>query len=48
MQLALVRNPDILATVAAHQSRPFTVGFAAETQDVAHYAKDKLQRKSLI
>lgn len=47
MQLALVRNPDILATVAAHQSRPFTVGFAAETQDVAHYAKDKLQRKKL-
>ncbi|WP_394202331.1 bifunctional phosphopantothenoylcysteine decarboxylase/phosphopantothenate--cysteine ligase CoaBC [Shewanella waksmanii] len=47
MALPLVRNPDILATVAAHQHRPFTVGFAAETQDVAHYAKDKLSRKKL-
>ncbi len=47
MTLALIRNPDILATVASHQQRPFTVGFAAETQDVAHYAKDKLKRKKL-
>ncbi len=47
MSLALVRNPDILATVAAHEARPFTVGFAAETQDVEHYAKDKLTRKKL-
>ncbi|NRD72237.1 bifunctional phosphopantothenoylcysteine decarboxylase/phosphopantothenate--cysteine ligase CoaBC [Shewanella sp. VB17] len=47
MQLALIRNPDILATVANHHPRPFTVGFAAETQDVEHYAKDKLIRKKL-
>ncbi|MCE9680320.1 bifunctional phosphopantothenoylcysteine decarboxylase/phosphopantothenate--cysteine ligase CoaBC [Shewanella sp. AS1] len=47
MALALVRNPDILATVASHTPRPFTVGFAAETQDVEHYAKDKLKRKKL-
>ncbi|QYK01750.1 bifunctional phosphopantothenoylcysteine decarboxylase/phosphopantothenate--cysteine ligase CoaBC [Shewanella psychrotolerans] len=47
MALALVRNPDILATVAAHEHRPFTVGFAAETQDVEHYAKNKLTRKKL-
>ncbi len=47
MSLALVRNPDILATVAAHEAHPFTVGFAAETQDVDHYAKDKLTRKKL-
>ncbi|MCL1039642.1 bifunctional phosphopantothenoylcysteine decarboxylase/phosphopantothenate--cysteine ligase CoaBC [Shewanella submarina] len=47
MQLALVRNPDILATVAAQDARPFTVGFAAETHDVEHYAKDKMQRKKL-
>lgn len=47
MALTLVRNPDILASVAAHPQRPFTVGFAAETQDVAHYAKDKLKRKNL-
>lgn len=47
MQLALVRNPDILATVANHSPRPFTIGFAAETQDVERYAKDKLVNKKL-
>lgn len=47
MQLALVRNPDILATVAQHTPRPFTVGFAAETNDVEQYARGKLQRKKL-
>ncbi|WP_351088299.1 bifunctional phosphopantothenoylcysteine decarboxylase/phosphopantothenate--cysteine ligase CoaBC [Shewanella sp. S1-49-MNA-CIBAN-0167] len=47
MQLALVRNPDILATVAEHTPRPFTVGFAAETNDVEQYARGKLQRKKL-
>ncbi|MGL5360113.1 MAG: bifunctional phosphopantothenoylcysteine decarboxylase/phosphopantothenate--cysteine ligase CoaBC [Shewanella sp.] len=47
MQLALVRNPDILATVAHLPHRPFTVGFAAETHDVETYARDKLQRKNL-
>ena len=37
LQLELVRNPDILAEVAALRShRPFTVGFAAETHDVLH------------
>jgi phosphopantothenoylcysteine decarboxylase/phosphopantothenate--cysteine ligase len=29
------------------QGRPFTVGFAAETQDVEHYARGKLTRKNL-
>ena len=47
MQLALVRNPDILAAVAQHTIRPFTVGFAAETNDVEQYARCKLQRKKL-
>lgn len=47
MQLALVRNPDILATVAHLPHRPFTVGFAAETHDVEAYARDKLKRKNL-
>ncbi|WP_108944774.1 bifunctional phosphopantothenoylcysteine decarboxylase/phosphopantothenate--cysteine ligase CoaBC [Shewanella halifaxensis] len=47
MQLALVRNPDILASVANHASRPFTVGFAAETNDVEQYARGKLSRKKL-
>ncbi|MCL1123575.1 bifunctional phosphopantothenoylcysteine decarboxylase/phosphopantothenate--cysteine ligase CoaBC [Shewanella surugensis] len=47
MTLDLVKNPDILASVANLTPKPFTVGFAAETQDVVHYAKDKLMRKKL-
>lgn len=47
MTLSLVKNPDIIATVAAHIPKPFTVGFAAETQDVLNYAKSKLERKGL-
>lgn len=47
MQLALVRNPDILATVASLPNHPFVVGFAAETHDVETYARDKLKRKNL-
>ena len=47
MQLALVRNPDILASVSALKKRPFTVGFAAETDNVEEYARGKLERKKL-
>lgn len=47
LTLTFVRNPDILASVAAIENGPFTLGFAAETQDVSRYAKDKLQRKKL-
>jgi phosphopantothenoylcysteine decarboxylase/phosphopantothenate--cysteine ligase len=47
MQLELVKNPDILATIAGRDKPPLCVGFAAETQDVAHYAADKLKRKKL-
>lgn len=47
LTLTFVRNPDILASVAALEKAPFTVGFAAETQNVAQYAKDKLARKKL-
>ncbi len=48
LHLELVRNPDILAEVAALRShRPFTVGFAAETHDVLRYAEDKRRRKNL-
>lgn len=47
MNVALVRNPDTLATIAARADAPFTVGFAAETRDVEHYALDKLSRKNL-
>lgn len=45
--LALVQNPDILAGLAAREPHPFLVGFAAETDDVADYAQDKLRRKGL-
>jgi phosphopantothenoylcysteine decarboxylase/phosphopantothenate--cysteine ligase len=47
MQLSLERNPDIVAAVAAHQARPYTVGFAAETENVLEYAREKMQRKGL-
>ena len=47
MTLRLVKNPDILASVAALENPPFTLGFAAETQNVADYAKGKLARKRL-
>ena len=47
MQINLVKNPDIVADVAALAVKPFTVGFAAETQDVEHYALGKLKRKNL-
>ncbi len=47
MEISLVRNPDIVATVATHQQRPFTIGFAAETEKVVEYARDKMRRKNL-
>ena len=48
MTLKLVKNPDIIADVAhLTEKRPFTIGFAAETQNVVDYAKDKLTRKNL-
>lgn len=47
LTLALVKNPDIIAGVAARADRPFVVGFAAETQNIEQYALDKLHRKSL-
>ena len=47
MTLELVRSPDILATVAALDEAPFTVGFAAETENVREYALGKLTNKKL-
>jgi phosphopantothenoylcysteine decarboxylase/phosphopantothenate--cysteine ligase len=47
MTLLLDRNPDILAAVAALPCRPFTVGFAAETDNVEAHALEKLRRKRL-
>lgn len=47
LTLTLVRNPDILAEVAALPEAPFTVGFAAETDAVEQHAMEKLQAKGL-
>lgn len=44
--LELTENPDILAGLAKGLRRPaLVVGFAAETQDVIRYARDKRVRK---
>jgi phosphopantothenoylcysteine decarboxylase/phosphopantothenate--cysteine ligase len=47
MQLSLVRNPDIIGTLAGRTPRPMMVGFAAETDNVTGYGADKLTRKGL-
>ena len=47
LQLNLIKNPDIVADVAAMANKPFTVGFAAETEDIGRYALGKLQKKKL-
>ncbi|TBU94827.1 bifunctional phosphopantothenoylcysteine decarboxylase/phosphopantothenate--cysteine ligase CoaBC [Stutzerimonas kirkiae] len=45
--LQMVRNPDILATLAGRPDRPFSVGFAAETENLLAYATRKLRDKNL-
>ena len=48
LTLTLVKNPDVIAAVAnIKHNRPYTVGFAAETQNVESYAKGKLVNKNL-
>ena len=47
MSLDLVKNPDILATIAKEFPEVFVVGFAAETQDIEKYARGKLDAKNL-
>ena len=47
LALDLVRTPDILATVAARLGRPFTVGFAAETERVVEQAEAKRRAKGV-
>ena len=47
LNLELVRSPDTLASVAELQNGPFTVGFAAETQNVTENARMKLIKKNL-
>ncbi|ACS83975.1 bifunctional phosphopantothenoylcysteine decarboxylase/phosphopantothenate--cysteine ligase CoaBC [Musicola paradisiaca] len=48
MCVTLVKNPDIIAAVAAMvEHRPYVVGFAAETTNVEEYARQKMARKKL-
>lgn len=45
--LTLRRTTDIIATLAGREEKPFIVGFAAETDHLEEYAKNKLKSKSL-
>jgi phosphopantothenoylcysteine decarboxylase/phosphopantothenate--cysteine ligase len=45
--LELVKNPDIVAQIAALDAKPFTVGFAAESENLLVHAQQKLTRKNL-
>ena len=47
LDLQLVANKDILKCVAATSPAPFTVGFAAETNDLERHARDKLENKAI-
>lgn len=47
LTIHLVKNPDIVASIAQHPKRPFMVGFAAETQNMEEYASNKLKNKRL-
>lgn len=47
LSIELVRNPDILAEVAALPAGPLCVGFAAESQNLDEYAGRKLKAKNL-
>lgn len=47
LKLELQPTTDIIAEVAASKPRPFVVGFAAETRDVAALAAEKRLRKGL-
>ena len=48
LTLTLTKNPDVIAAIAnLKENRPYTVGFAAETQNVEAYAKGKLKNKNL-
>lgn len=47
MNLSLIKNPDIISKVAALTKKPFTVGFAAETNSVVENGREKLRSKKL-
>ena len=47
LTLTLVKNPDIVATIANLKQKPFTVGFAAESHDLLAHATAKRARKGV-
>jgi phosphopantothenoylcysteine decarboxylase/phosphopantothenate--cysteine ligase len=47
LQLTLIRNPDILASVKRRYPASFCVGFAAETDNLEHHARNKLHDKGV-
>ena len=47
LSLELERNPDIISSVASTYKNLYVVGFAAETENLEAYARDKLVRKKL-
>jgi len=47
LTLQMTKNDDIISMVATHKSRPYIVGFAAETENVINNAKEKLLGKNL-
>jgi phosphopantothenoylcysteine decarboxylase/phosphopantothenate--cysteine ligase len=47
MTLTLTENPDIISSVANLPAPPFTVGFAAETENLLEHARKKLLKKRL-
>ena len=47
ISIELVKNPDIVATIAQLPNKPFMLGFAAETERVEDYARAKLHAKKL-
>ncbi len=47
MTLELVKNPDILASLGDRKQHQKLIGFAAETQDVISYGKEKVRKKNL-
>ncbi|ROQ21660.1 phosphopantothenoylcysteine decarboxylase/phosphopantothenate--cysteine ligase [Marinimicrobium koreense] len=47
LQIALTKNPDIIAAVAQIENRPITIGFAAESEQLLEYARGKRERKGL-
>jgi phosphopantothenoylcysteine decarboxylase/phosphopantothenate--cysteine ligase len=46
-QIPMTENPDILATVARLPARPYCVGFAAESHELARHAREKRLRKGV-